>query len=88
MEQYESLKAKLKKLLTLSVRGEAGEADNARMILKKLCRQYGISINDLLDDVVRQVIELANIYSIDLFKFIDLKMRYNELRPYRNGKKY
>lgn len=49
-KQYESLKAKLKKLLALSERGEAGEADNARMILEKLCRQYGISINDLLDE--------------------------------------
>jgi hypothetical protein len=49
-KQYESLKAKLKKLLALSERGEAGEADNARMILEKLCRQYGISISDLLDE--------------------------------------
>ena len=49
---------------------------------------YRGSIFGMLNDVIRQVIELAKFYSIDLFKFIDLKMRYNELRPYRNGKRY
>ena len=49
---------------------------------------YRGSIFGMLNDVIRQVIELAKFYSIDLFKFIDLKMKYNELRPYKNGKEY
>ena len=34
------------------------------------------------------IIELCSFYSIDLFKFIDLKRRYNEFRQYKNGKEY
>lgn len=49
---------------------------------------YKYSLDEMLNYEVRQVIELAKLYSIDLFKFIDLKMKYNELRPYKNGKEY
>ena len=38
--------------------------------------------------ILADVFQLAKRYDIDLFKFIDLKMKYNELRPYKNGKKY
>lgn len=48
-ERYESIKAKLKKLYELSVRGVNGEADNARRLLEKLCRENGITIEELLD---------------------------------------
>jgi hypothetical protein len=40
------------------------------------------------DFMKRNVFPLAKRCNIDLFKFIDLKMKYNELRPYKNGKKY
>ncbi len=49
-EQYESIKGKLKKLLTLAERGVQGEAENARRLLEKLCKEYGISIDDILDE--------------------------------------
>ena len=49
-EQYESIKNKLKKLLALAERGVQGEADNARRLLEKLCKEYGVSIEELLDE--------------------------------------
>lgn len=49
-EQYESIKSKLKKLLALAERGIGGEADNARRLLEKLCKEYGISLEGLLDE--------------------------------------
>ena len=49
-EQYESIKNKLKKLLALAERGVQGEAENARRLLEKLCKEYGISIEELLDE--------------------------------------
>lgn len=49
-EQYESIKAKLKKLLALAERGVQGEAENARRLLEKLCKEHGVSIEELLDE--------------------------------------
>lgn len=48
--QYESIKEKLKKLLALAERGVEGEAVNARRLLEKLCKEYGVSIEELLDE--------------------------------------
>ena len=48
-KEYESLQAKLKKLLALAEQGVGGEAVNARRLLEKLCEQYGIDIEELLD---------------------------------------
>ena len=49
-EQYESIKNKLKKLLALAERGVQGEAENARRLLEKLCKEYGVSMEELLDE--------------------------------------
>ena len=49
-KEYESIKEKLKKLLALAERGVQGEAKNARRLLEKLCNEYGISIDELLDE--------------------------------------
>lgn len=49
MENYESIKLKLKKLLALDERGVDGEARNARLLFDKLCKQYGVSLDELLD---------------------------------------
>lgn len=50
MKQYESIKNKLKKLLLLAERGVQGEAENARRLLEKLCKEYDVSIEELLDE--------------------------------------
>ena len=49
-EQYESIKNKLKKLLALAERGVQGEAENARKLLEKLCKEYDVSMEELLDE--------------------------------------
>lgn len=57
---YVSLRAKLKKLLSLAERGTQGEAENARMLLEKLCKEYSISIEELLDE------NQVKFYTIDI----------------------
>ena len=49
-ERYESIKNKLKKLLALAERGVQGEAENARRLLEKLCKEYDVSMEELLDE--------------------------------------
>lgn len=46
MSEYESIKNKLKKLLALAERGMQGEAENARRLLEKLCKEYGVSMDE------------------------------------------
>lgn len=58
-----------------------------------LCRLVGDNMNypkleHKIKVILADVFPLAKRYDIDLFKFIDLKMKYNELRPYKNDKKY
>ena len=43
---------------------------------------------DNMSLVLSRLIALAQIYSIDLFWYVEQKMRYNKMRPYKNGKKY
>lgn len=49
MNDYESIKSKLKKLLALAERGVEGEAHNARILLEKLCRQHGVSLEEIIN---------------------------------------
>lgn len=48
-EQYESLKAKLRKLQALAEQGYRGEAENARRAIERICEQYGVKLEDILD---------------------------------------
>ena len=48
-EQYESLKKKLRKLQALAEQGYKGEAENARRAIERICEQYGLKIEDILD---------------------------------------
>ena len=50
MNEYESIKDKMKKLLALAERGVQGEAENARRLLENLCKEYGVSMKELLDE--------------------------------------
>lgn len=47
-EKYESLKAKLRKLAALAERGVGGEAENARRLMEQICREHGVSIDEIL----------------------------------------
>lgn len=46
---YESIKEKLKKLSALAERGVNGEAENAKRAIERICAQYGIKLEDILD---------------------------------------
>ena len=48
-EQFESLKSKLQKLQALAERGYKGEADNAKRAIERICQQYGVKVEDVLD---------------------------------------
>lgn len=48
-EQFESLKKKLQKLQALAERGYKGEAENARRAIERICEQYGVNMEDVLD---------------------------------------
>lgn len=58
------------------------------MVVYRYMHQFRNSIDTFLRDIIRTVFGLAESYGINLGKFIDLKMKYNELRPYKNGKNY
>lgn len=48
-KEYESLVAKLKKLLVLAEQGVGGEAINAGRLLERLCKKHNICIEELFD---------------------------------------
>lgn len=48
-EQYENLKKKLLKLQALAEQGYKGEAENARRAIERICKQYGLKLEDILD---------------------------------------
>ena len=62
--------------------------ENCFEICRELTDRYFDDNDSLIKYVLGDIFSLAHFYSIDLFKFIDLKMKYNELRPYKNGKEY
>lgn len=49
---------------------------------------YKYSQEELINYTFRQVLRVAEFYKIDILWHIEQKMRYNELRPMLNGKKY
>jgi len=62
--------------------------ENCFEICSELINRYVDNIGYSIRYVLANLFQLSHFYSIDLFKFIDLKMKYNELRPYKNGKEY
>ena len=47
--KYESIKSRLRKLLALADRGYQGEAENAKNAIERICKEYGIRIEELFD---------------------------------------
>lgn len=61
--------------------------ENIYAIVKEIIdRKY--SLEEQVNYVITQVFALANILGVDLLWHINQKMRYNELRPKLNEKKY
>lgn len=61
-QAFESIKSKLRKLQALAEQGYKGEAETAKRLLDKLCEQYGVS----LDEVINQ--EQTNRYRFEIGK--------------------
>lgn len=88
-QAFESLKSKLRKLQALVEQGYKGEAETAKRLLDKLCEQYGVS----LDEVINQ--EQTNRYRFEVGKgkiWLDLFMQcyanvtgQKELRYFKNS---
>lgn len=53
-KEFESLKAKLKKLKALAEKGVGGEAINAQRLLERLCAENDISLDDLDDETKKK----------------------------------
>lgn len=65
-EQLESLKKKLQKLQELAERGYRGEAENARRAIERICEQYGVKLEDVLD------IETKHLYTFEIGRSKDM----------------
>lgn len=71
-QSFESIKSKLRKLQALAEHGYKGEAEAAKRLLDKLCEQYGVSLEDVLDQ------EKKNRYRFEIGKgkiWLDLFMQ-------------
>lgn len=71
-QSFESIKSKLRKLQVLAENGYKGEAEAAKILLDKLCKQYGVSIEDILNQ------EKKNSYRFEIGKgkiWLDLFMQ-------------
>lgn len=53
-KDFESIREKLRKLQALAERGEKGEARNARAAIERLCRQYGVNIEELAEEETKK----------------------------------
>ena len=49
---------------------------------------YKYTNEELINYAFRQVLRVAEFYNIDILWHIEQKMKYNEMRPMLNGKKY
>lgn len=68
--EYESIKRKLLKLQALAEKGYKGEADNAKRAIERLCAQYGITLEEVLevDEPKRYEFEIGRYkYMLTLF---------------------
>lgn len=86
-KEYESLVNKLKKLMALVDKGVAGEAENARRLLDKLCNQYDINIEELLDVATKhsytfeigRTKDMMHLFICCLDKVVDINgMKYSQ----------
>lgn len=53
VEIPEAVRVKLGKLRELAIRGVGGEAENAKRMLDALCERYGITVEEMFEDVLK-----------------------------------
>ena len=60
-----------------------------RMTTLLFCIIMGLNDENInLSDTLYFIISVAYMLNIDIFWYIEQKMKYNEMRPYKHGKKY
>jgi len=89
--EYDTMEADFQEIF-----GEDTFCERMYYLSRLLCSTSGVVDDDGTDECLPQVIgsslsflfALAKGMGIDLMRHIEWKMRYNEERPYKNGKKY
>lgn len=57
------------------------------IIIKRLLNSP-LSLNLVISSIIFDIENLCEVMNIDLWKHVELKLKYNSLRPYKHGKKY
>ena len=57
------------------------------IIIKRLLNSP-LSLNLVISSTIFDIENLCEVMNIDLWKHVELKLKYNSLRPYKHGKKY
>ena len=73
-------------IIAYIVSGKKTFTENIYAVLKDIVN-YRYSFEGCLNYSIRQIIELSRIKGIEIEWFINQKMKYNELRPYKHGDK-
>jgi NTP pyrophosphatase (non-canonical NTP hydrolase) len=83
-EKSANLKAFDKAMLELKEENSFGNTEEATLFQKYIKN----TIEDELADVIIRTLDLCGHLGIDIERHVELKMKYNELREYKHGKKY
>lgn len=91
MVEYDTMDVDFKEIF-----GEDTFCERMYYLSRLLCSTSGVVVDDGTDECLPQVVgqslsflfALAKNMGVDLMQHIEWKMRYNEERPYLNGKKY
>lgn len=75
-DKYESFKQKILKLNELALRGEEGEALNARKAMDRLCSNMGVNLEDILNDSQQKEWRIFNVGCDSLLKELFFKCCY------------
>lgn len=57
------------------------------IIIKRLLNSP-LSLNLVISSIIFDIENLCEVMNIDLWQHVDMKLKYNSLRPYKHGKKY
>lgn len=74
-------------VISFTVSKNKSFTENCYSIIKDIVN-YKYTLEECINYAIRQVIELAGFYNIDLEWHIKMKMKYNSLRENKHGKKY
>ena len=62
--------------------------ENIYDIIDKYFRKKPLTIDAKISNMIFDIDILCEVMNIDLWQHVDLKLKYNSLRPYKHGKQY